>query len=106
MSALGLWPDITVNQHCAFRHYCGQHSLVARFGNLELNQNFFVAILRLPVRSPHARHMREILIAPSGTIREPLTPIDVSTSRQGQYRQATSPTSSLDTHEQWSLSQD
>jgi len=64
-----LGADVTVNQHFAFRHHCGQHSYVLRFGTLEFNQIFFRDFATADP-SPQARHMRGILIARHRTLSE------------------------------------
>ena len=78
-----LGAEVTVNQHFAFRHHCGQHSYVLRFGILEFSQNFFA-------RCCHCRsHIRRLPHA-RGIDRAD----DVSTSDQGQCLQTTNATSS------------
>jgi len=96
-----LGADVTVNQHFAFRHHCGQHSYVLRFGTLEFNQIFFSRFCHCRSISAGSPHARDIDRASSDAIR--VSPpvmlahqIKASTSRPLTPRAAASPSTRSD----------
>jgi len=98
-----LGAEVTVNQHFAFRHHCGQHSYVLRFGNLEFSQNFFARCCHCRSHIRRLPHARGIDRASSDAIRvsAPMTlahQIKASASRPLTPRAAVSPSTRSDRH--------